>query len=303
IRNRHGAMVQVSVQLKELAQSTPTDKDGKFAFSNIKAGDYTLLISYIGYQPLQQKVSLKTGEVLNLTLLLEESTTEMQMVTVIGKTKTQELRESGFAVNAIETKQFANTNTNLSQVLNKSTGVKVREKGGVGGDFEFSVNGLSGKQIKFFIDGIPLEILGTAMSFNNIPVNLAESIEVYKGVVPVSLGSDALGGAVNIITNRSTKNYVDFSTSYGSFNTNKNALSTQLVNKKTGLTFRLNGFTNYSDNNYKMIGVRGITGDNIVGNKITIDETSKFITLDAERFHNKYKSAFGQAEVGISNKP
>ncbi len=303
IRDRQGAMVLVSVQLKELAQSTPTDKDGKFAFSNIKAGDYTLLISYIGYQPLQQKVSLKTGEVLNLTLLLEESTTEMQMVTVTGKTKTQELRESGFAVNAIETKQFANTNTNLSQVLNKSTGVKVREKGGVGGDFEFSVNGLSGKQIKFFIDGIPLEILGTAMSFNNIPVNLAESIEVYKGVVPVSLGSDALGGAVNIITNRSTKNYVDFSSSYGSFNTNKNALSTQLVDKKTGLTFRLNGFTNYSDNNYKMLGVRGITGNNIVGNKITIDETSEFITLDAKRFHNRYKSAFGQAEVGVSNKP
>src|SRR5690606_3709263 len=137
------------------------------------------------------------------------------------------------------------------------------------------------------------------MSFNNIPINLAESIEVYKGVVPVSLGSDALGGAVNIITNRSTKNYVDLSTSYGSFNTNKNALSTQFVDKKTGFTLRLNGFTNYSDNSYRMIGVRGITGDNIVGNKITIDETSEFITLDAKRFHNRYKSAFGQAEVGV----
>src|SRR5690554_4694482 len=201
VRHSQGVMEQVSVQLIELAQSTPTDKDGNFAFNNIVAGDYTLLVSYIGYQPLEQKVSLKAGEVVNLSLLLEESTTEMQMVTIIGKTKTQELRESGFAVNAIDTRQFANTNTNLSQVLNKSTGVKVRERGDVGGDFEFSVNGLSGKQIKFFIDGIPLEILGTAMSFNNIPINLAESIEVYKGVVPVSLGSDALGGAVNIITN------------------------------------------------------------------------------------------------------
>ncbi|WP_017256814.1 TonB-dependent receptor [Pedobacter arcticus] len=302
VKDQQGSMVQVSVQLKELAKSTQTDKDGKFVFENLKAGNYTLIVSYIGYQTLQKKVSVQTGEVLNLTLMLEESSTQMQMVTVIGKTKTQELRESGFAVNTIETKQFANTNTNLSQLLNKSTGVKVREKGGVGSDFEFSINGLSGKQIKFFIDGIPLEILGTAMSFNNIPVNLAESIEVYKGVVPVSLGSDALGGAVNIITNRNTKNYVDFSTTYGSFNTNKNALSTQFVDKKNGLTLRLNGFTNYSDNNYKMIGVRGITGDNIVGNKITIDGTSEFITLDAERFHNRYKSAFGQAEVGVSNK-
>src|SRR3546814_16618026 len=105
IRDRQGPMVQVSVQLKELAQSTPTDKDGKFVFSDIKAGDYTLLISYIGYQPLQQKVSLKTGEVLNLKILLGESTTEMQMVTVTVKTKQKTLKESVFTVNSKKNKQ------------------------------------------------------------------------------------------------------------------------------------------------------------------------------------------------------
>lgn len=302
ISDNMGVIEQVYVQLKELSLTSPTDVDGKFTFSNLKAGEYTLYISYLGYQTLEQKVSLKTGEVLNLKLLLNESITETDLITVVGKSRTQKLKESGFAVNAIETKQFANTNTSLSQLLNKSTGVKVREKGGVGSDFEFSVNGLSGKQIKFFIDGIPLEILGSSMSLNNMPINLAESIEVYKGVVPVSLGSDALGGAVNVITNRSSKNYIDFSTSYGSFNTNKNAISTQLVNKKTGITLSLNGFTNYSKNNYKMKDVRGIIGDNIVDNKITIDETSEFITLDAKRFHNRYKSAFGQIELGVSNK-
>ncbi len=35
---------------------------------------------------------------------------------------------------------------------------------------------------------------------------MAERIEVYKGVVPLSLGTDALSGAVNVVTNQKIKN-------------------------------------------------------------------------------------------------
>ncbi|RYE16642.1 MAG: hypothetical protein EOP51_25420, partial [Sphingobacteriales bacterium] len=81
---------------------------------------------------------------------------------------------------------------------------------------------------------------------NNIPVNLAERIEVYKGVVPVELGADALGGAVNIITDQHTRKYLDASVSYGSFNTSRAALSGRYTDAKTGLVFDFNGFNNYS---------------------------------------------------------
>src|SRR5690606_14882056 len=105
--------------------------------------------------------------------------------------------------------------------------------------FKFSLNGFSGKSVKFFLDGIPMDNFGPALSLNNFPSNMAERIEIYKGVVPISLGADALGGAVNIIT-RSNSNYLDASYSVGSFNTHQLGLNGAYTNPENGLALRFN---------------------------------------------------------------
>ena len=60
---------------------------------------------------------------------------------------------------------------------------------------------------------------GESFSLENIPASIVDRVEVYKGVVPAYLGGDALGGAINIVTNESKKNYYDISYRVGSFNT------------------------------------------------------------------------------------
>jgi outer membrane cobalamin receptor len=213
----------------------------------------------------------------------------METVNVKGKTEKRKLTESGFNVSGIETKSLANTTADLNQVLSRSTGVRVRESGGLGSDFNFSINGLSGKQVKFFIDGIPMENFGSSMSLNNIPVNLAERIEVYKGVVPVELGADALGGAVNIVTNQNVKQFLDASYSFGSFNTHRASLSGRYTNVKSGFTINASGFYNYADNNYLMkdVVVRLAEGN---------------VTKDVNRFHDAFRSTMGQVEFGYRDK-
>jgi len=221
-------------------------------------------------------------------------------VNINGKTKPQEIKESGFVVNVIETKQFANTNADLNQILNRSAGVNIREQGGLGSDFNFSINGLSGKQVKFFMDGVPMESFGSSMTLNNIPVNLAERIEVYKGVIPVELGADALGGAVNVITNQKNRKYLDASYSIGSFNTHRVSVSSRYVHEKTGLTTTLNGFYNFSSNNFLMrnnpkydLKIQVVEGE---GN----DKT--FALKDVKRFHDDFESKMIQLETGFMNK-
>ena len=71
--------------------------------------------------------------------------------------------------------------------------MKLRESGGVGSDMQLMLDGFSGKHVKVFIDGVPQEGAGTAFDLNNIPVNFAERIEVYKGVVPVRLRNRCVG--------------------------------------------------------------------------------------------------------------
>ena len=105
------------------------------------------------------------------------------------------------------------------------------------------------KTVKVFIDGVPMDNFGSSFQMNNIPINLAERVEVYKGVVPIWLGGDALGGAINIVTSSKPRTYVDASYSFGSFNTFKTAVNAGYTSK-SGFTTEINAFQNYSDNNY-----------------------------------------------------
>ncbi len=284
------AVEGVSVWIKTLKIGTSTGTDGIYVLTGIKSGTYSIQLTAVGY--LSQVITVKVGTqatVVVNTVQLNKDSRQMETVNVAGKTERRKLAESGFNVNAIETKAYANTTADLNQVLSRNTGIRVRESGGMGSDFNFSINGLSGKQVKFFIDGIPMENFGSSMSLNNIPVNLAERVEVYKGVVPIDLGADALGGAVNIVTNQQVKKYLDMSYSYGSFNTHRANLSGRYTDAKTGFTINASGFYNYADNNYLM-------------KDVVVQQAAGNVTKDVKRFNDGYHSAMGQTELGFRDK-
>ena len=211
-------------------------------------------------------------------------------VTVTGKSKTQKLREGALSVNAIDVRSVVSSISSLSGLIDRTAGVKVREDGGVGSDFDLSINGMSGNSVRYFINGVPLDTKGTGVTLANLPVNLIDHIEIYKGVVPTWLSSDALGGAVNIVTNRKKSNYLDASYGFGSFHTHKADLNAQYV-LKNGLTIRPTIGVNYSKNDYMMHGV-----------EVWNEELREYVAADRRRFHDDYFSLLGQLEVGFTDK-
>jgi len=278
----------VSVALKGTAYATLTNEKGEYVIK-AQPGNYVLAVSYVGFKSKQTKITLGESNKIVSNITLEEDTAALDEVQVAGKSKVQRVRQQAYNVAAIDLKRTYNTSADLNQVLSTTTGVRVRETGGMGSDFKFSLNGFSGNQVKFFMDGIPIDSYGSSFTLNNIPVNLAERIEVYKGVVPVELGSDALGGAVNIITNQSVKRYIDASYSFGSFNTHKVAINTRFSGKN-GLVANINAFANYTDNSYKVEG----TTSNSDG---TFNPSQNY-----KHFHDGYKSGAIMAEVGVKGK-
>lgn len=286
-------IVGASVALIGTTYGAVTNDKGIYVIT-APPGSYILSVRSIGFKSKEIKINFADTTAFFLDVTLDEDTTLLNEVQVTGLSKVQRVREQAFTINSVDTKKMANLTSNLSQILNKTTGVKVREQGGMGSDFDFSINGLSGSAVKFYIDGIPLDLMGSSITLNTIPVNLSERIEVYKGVVPVHLGSDALGGAVNIITNQKITDYLDVSYSLGSFNTHSASLSGQARNEKSGLTFKASGFFNYSDNDYKMRGVEVI--------EVVDADNSTFVKGDFRRFNDQYKSAMGQAELGFVGK-
>jgi len=211
----------------------------------------------------------------------------MEKIEVIGRDSTKALMSSGFKVDVLLTEEFKNSNYSLLQILANSPGINVRQSGGIGSDFNLSLNGLSGNQIRYFFDGIPMEDFGSALTF---PSNLVEQIQVYKGVVPISLGADALGGAINVITPALDQDLLDVSYTYGSFNTHKANLFTQKTFSNDAF-IRFSSSAEHSDNDYQMNNVNSTDElGNVTG------------TMSAKRFNDEYSAGMANVKFGVINK-
>jgi len=187
------ALPGITVLLRGTSRGAATDLKGYFEIASVPPGHYSLHISGIGYDTLNKEIKLMAGEEHFIDIRLREGTRQMDEIVVLGKNEAQIKSEDGFQANVIDTRGLQNSSANLNQVLVRQSGINIRQKGGMGADFDLSLNGLSGRQARFFIDGLPMDNYGSALRLNNIPVNLIDRVEVYKGVVPVYLGSDALG--------------------------------------------------------------------------------------------------------------
>lgn len=279
----------VLIKISPISKGIVTDADGQFSVNLPSGKNYSLEFSFMGFADYTEKVTLGS-EAKSLKITLTEDTNDLEEFTVLGKSELREIEEQAFNVEVVDARKLHHTNLDLGHALDRVSGVRVRESGGVGSRMNFSLNGFSGKQVKFFIDGIPMDDFGSSFQLNNIPINLAERIEVYKGVVPIGLGADALGGAVNIVTKNVQKNYVDISYSYGSFNTHRTVINTAYV-AKSGFTVQLNAFQNYSDNNYWVdVDVADI-------------ETGKYYPdQHVRRFHDTYHNETVIAQLGVQGK-
>ncbi|WP_394843140.1 TonB-dependent siderophore myxochelin receptor MxcH [Pendulispora brunnea] len=212
-------------------------------------------------------------------------------VTVKGKSEADRLRSSAEAVTVVEMNRAKRESADLGEVLARTQGVGVRREGGLGSNTRFSLNGLTDDQVRFFLDGVPLELAGYPFGIANVPVNLLNRVEVYSGVVPVRLGADALGGAVNLVTDRDIRGtHAGASYEVGSFDTHRLTLGARHLDEGTGLFARANGFLDYAKNDYPV--------------DVDVADARGVLTpTRVYRFHDRYRAEGGNVEAGFVDRP
>ncbi|MEH0153507.1 TonB-dependent receptor [Limibacter armeniacum] len=285
------------VFLKNTNYHTTTDKEGFYHLA-APAGDYKVICTSIGYINQVRDIVVQTGQTNNLSLTLAfDPNMILDEVTVAGKSIVEEVNESAYNVVAIDAGKLKNSSMDLSQAMEKVSGIRIRRSGGQGSRTSIMLNGFSGKHVKVFMDGIPMNNFGPAFNINNIPINLADRIEIYKGVVPIELGSDALGGAINIVTKKTSNTYLDASYSYGSFNTHKSSINFGSTSR-SGFTFSINAFQSYSDNNYKVKSLLLDVNEDGINDGVYSTEEYWF-----RRFHDTYHNESVVGKIGVQKKP
>ncbi len=280
------AIDYASVYLKGTPSSCITDERGAYRLQ------VTVVFSSVGFEKQEHLTEIVPGQESRLNVKLT-SVSKLAEVTVVGN-PVNKIKNSAYNAVTISTQDLSNTTKTLGDALQKAPGLKIRENGGVGSDMAVTMDGFSGKHIKVFIDGAPQEGVGSSFGLNNIPVNFAERIEVYRGVVPVGFGTDAIGGIINIVTpKRLRKWFVDASYSYGSFNTHKSYINFGQT-LRNGFKYEVNAFQNYSDNDYL---IDSPVEDFASG---AINRKKK---ESVRRFNDTYHNEAVLAKAGIVDKP
>ena len=279
-----------TVYLKGTNNVCRTDERGIYHLKAVE-GEYVLVVSAIGYETYEEKITVPAGHHRRnkRIIILNSSIAELDEV-VVTSTGVDRVKKTAFNAVAVDTKELYNSTKSLGEALTRLPGVKLRETGGVGSDMQIMLDGFSGKHVKVFIDGVPQEGAGTGFDLNNIPVNYAKRIEVYKGVVPVDFGTDAIGGIVNVVTDKNKRElFLDASYSYGSFNTHKSYVNFG-QKLKGGFTYEVNAFQNFSDNDYYIENwVRTFTvNDDGTVTKHPVDKNDlKRVKRFNDQFHNE----------------
>ncbi|MFY0530479.1 TonB-dependent siderophore myxochelin receptor MxcH [Archangium gephyra] len=269
-----------------------TDEEGRFRLEGLPAGVYALRVAAPGLGRAELRVAVVAGETTGTSLrLLPGADQKPLQVTVQGESAAERLRRSAQAVRVVETEQARRQTADLGEVLARSEGVGVQRGGGLGSGARFTLNGLSDDQIRFLLDGLPLELSGYPSGIANVPVNLIERVEIYRGVVPIRFGADALGGAVNLVTDEDIRGTLG-AVSYqgGAFGTHRLTLHARHLYAPGGFFARVGGFLDRADNDYP-IDVE------------VADAKGRLSPARVHRFHDGYRASGLHAEAGFVDRP
>jgi len=208
-------------------------------------------------------------------------------VSVKGKqSAAQRQQRSAEAVHIVELRKAKERTADLGEVLAHTQGVNIRREGGLGSNIRLSLNGLSGDQIRIFVDETPLEFSGFASGVAAIPINFFERIDILRGVVPIRFSTDALGGALNLVSYRPDTTHLNASYQFGSFGTHRFSLDGRYRHEPTGFIAGATAFVDHADNDYQI-------------DVPVSDARGRLYTARVRRFHDAYSAYGASIDAGV----
>jgi outer membrane receptor protein involved in Fe transport len=284
--NRNNPIRHAHISIKELNTESVTTKDGLLTFNKGVTGKYTLCIRAIHFQEQEIKLVLPCDGDSTYNIMMEPELQELKEVTIKSQSATTWAKERAFNMETVQVKELHSRSSDMVALLNRLPGVRLRSDGYLGAAININLGGLQGKAVRMFRDGIPLDIFGHGYDPALISVNMLDRVEVYKGVIPVSLGADALGGGINFVSRKLYRPLLEASYEAGSFQTHKFTLNA-CYSKDSSRFFAGTSFAfNYSANNYKVIA------------PLLDPFTAQQLPTSVKRFHDATRSVYAEVFAG-----
>lgn len=197
-----------SVYIEKLHTGVTSDVNGFYTFSNLDPGTYTVKVTYVGYTPVEMKITVPEGKTLDKDVVLNEGV-ELQEVVVGGAFHGQRRalssqKNSLGVTNVVSADQVGKfPDSNIGDALKRISGINVQYDQG---EARFGqVRGTSADLSSVTINGnrVPsAEGETRSVQLDLIPSDMIQTIEVNKVVTP-DMDADAIGGSINLVTKNS----------------------------------------------------------------------------------------------------
>ena len=293
----------VNIYMIENSKGTVTNDKGYYILDGIKAGNYTVNVSGLGFKTKNIIVNTTNGSI-KLDINLDVDDSYLDEIVISGTLKAVSKLKSAVPIEVYSKTFFKkNPTPSIFEALQNINGVRPQLNCNVCNTGDIHINGLEGPYTFVLIDGMPIVSgLSTVYGLTGIPKSLIERVEIVKGPASTLYGSEAVGGVINLITksayNAPLYSIDTFSTSWGElnadfsnkFNIGENATSLLGVNY---FSYQ-NPIDNNKDNFTDLTLQRRVS----IFNKIDFKRKSdKKLTLAGRYF---YEDRWG-GEMGFSN--
>lgn len=205
IDNEKQTLPGASIFIEDLKTGVISDINGFYALPNLKPGTYTIKVTYVGYAPMEMKMTVSGGKTLEKDIVMNEGI-ELQQVEVKGafqgQRKAVNMQKNGMGVtNVVSADQVGKfPDSNIGDALKRINGINVQYDMG---EARFGqVRGTSADLTSVTVNGnrIPSAEGDTRnVQLDLIPADMVQTIEVSK-VVTSDMDGDAIGGAINLVT-------------------------------------------------------------------------------------------------------
>jgi len=186
-----------------------SDSQGRFRFFNVPIGTYTMTVSLTGFSTHKQTVEVKLGSQITANAKLGVGQVT-EVIEVTGTVLSIDPTSSRTATNitSAQIENLAKGSRGFQSLLTIAPGVRAEVKAGSAGVGGIAVDGATGSENAYYIDGVEVSDLrrGSLGTQNAIPLDFVQEVQVKSGGFEAEFGG-ATGGVVNVATRTGSNEY------------------------------------------------------------------------------------------------
>ncbi|TDQ17129.1 iron complex outermembrane receptor protein [Algoriphagus boseongensis] len=240
-------LVGASVWTEKLGRGSVTDLNGVFSLNKLPEGEVELRVSYLGFEPVQRKITLPFSGELLIQMVSREFLTEEF---IVSATRASGSTPTTFHTITKEEIAKRNLGQDIPILLNFTPSVVTHSDAGAGvGYTGLRIRGTDQTRINVTVNGIPLnDAESHGVFWVNMPdfASSVENIQIQRGVGTSTNGAATFGASLNFQTDtRRDEAYAELDNGFGSFNTWRNTVKagTGLLNNRFAVDARLSSIT------------------------------------------------------------